>query len=173
MNDIKFGVFLPTFGQNITYQLNLKVALTAEKLGFESIWACDHLFGVYSLTEKPKDFYPDILECWTTLSALASKTSKIRLGTSVIAIPYRNPAVLAKMAATLDVISDGRLILGIGAGRSIEEFLGYGIPWEPFDVRFERTKESIEILKKLWEEQLVHYQGKHYKLVNCQLAPKP
>jgi len=173
LNDIKFGVFLPTFGRNITYQLNLKVALTAEKLGFDSAWICDHLFGVYSLAEKPKGLYPDILECWTTLSALAAKTTKIYLGTSVIAIPYRNPAVLAKMAATLDIISGGRLILGIGAGRSIEEFLGYGIPWEKFDIRFERTKESIEIFKKLWEEPVVNYQGKHYKLVNCQLYPKP
>jgi len=173
-NYIKFGVFLPTgYGRNVTYGFNLDVTLTAEKLGLNSAWACDHLYGGVPLIGKKIKRTSDILECWTAISALAPQTKELIFGTQVVAIPYRNPVVLAKIATTFDVITNGRLILGVGMGRSKDEFLGAGIPWESFDVRLERTRETIEIFKLLCINPVVNYEGKHYKLVKCQLWPKP
>jgi len=120
-----------------------------------------------------KERTPDILECWTILSALAPQTKKITFGTIVIAIPYRNPLLLAKIATTFDNMTGGRLVLGVGTGRSKDEFLGAGIPWENFQTRKERTKEVIEILERLWMENEVNYEGKYYKLIRSQLWPKP
>ena len=126
MNKIKFGVFLPFYAFKVREKSPLSpfdcfrdVVLECERLGYDSVWLDDHLM----FQKLP------ILECWTTLSALASITAKIRLGTMVLCNSFRTPALLAKMAATLDVISNGRLEFGIGAGVQRDEHAAYGIPF--------------------------------------------
>jgi alkanesulfonate monooxygenase SsuD/methylene tetrahydromethanopterin reductase-like flavin-dependent oxidoreductase (luciferase family) len=114
-----------------------------------------------------------ILECWTTLSALASITTSIRLGTMVTSAAFRNPALLAKMAATVDVISNGRLELGVGAGVQKEESLVYGFPFPEPSVRVEKLKETVEIIKKLWTDEKASYKGKHYSITAAVCEPKP
>ena len=171
MSKVNFGVFLPfyafEFGEkNSTSPLFNRVrdvVLECERLGYHSVWLDDHLmFG-----KRP------ILECWTTLAVLSSLTTKIRLGTMVLCSSFRNPALLAKMTATLDVISGGRLEFGIGAGVQKEEHIAYGIPFPNARIRIERMKEAVEILKKMWTEEKTSYKGKHYKINEAICEPKP
>jgi F420-dependent oxidoreductase-like protein len=139
------------------------VVLECERLGYHSVWLDDHLmFG-----KRP------ILECWTTLATLSSLTTRIRLGTMVLCSSFRNPALLAKMAATLDVISGGRLEFGIGAGVQKEEHIAYGIPFPEAKIRIERMKEAVEIIKKMWTEEKASYKGKHYEINEARCEPKP
>ena len=112
-------------------------------------------------------------ECWTTLSALAGRVPRLRLGTLVMGNTYRHPAVLAKMAVTLDHISGGRLVLGLGAGWQENEHEQYGIPFYTVKERLERLDEACEILTRLWREEKSNFAGKHYTLNNASLEPKP
>jgi alkanesulfonate monooxygenase SsuD/methylene tetrahydromethanopterin reductase-like flavin-dependent oxidoreductase (luciferase family) len=114
-----------------------------------------------------------ILECWTTLSALSSLTAKIRLGTMVLCTSFRNPALLAKMAATLDAISGGRLEFGIGAGVQRDEHTAYGMSFPKPSVRIDRMKEAVEIILKLWTEEKASYEGKYYRISEAVCEPKP
>ncbi len=169
MGKLNFGVFLPFYGYktppNPTRQLNTlkQIVLKCEKLGYDSVWIDDHLM----YKNMP------ILEAWTTLSALAAQTSKIRLGTMVTCNPYRNPALLAKMTSTVDIISGGRLDVGIGAGVQKKEHNAYGIPFPKTATRIERLGESLEIMKKLWTEPAANFNGKHFKLKDAVCEPKP
>ena len=137
--------------------------LECEKLGYNSIWLDDHLM------------YNDwpILECWATLCALAPLTSKIRLGTMVSCISHRNPALLAKMSATLDVISGGRLELGIGAGIQEKEHLAYGFRFPKLNVRIEQLAEALQVIRLLWTEDKATFHGKYYSLKDAVCEPKP
>jgi alkanesulfonate monooxygenase SsuD/methylene tetrahydromethanopterin reductase-like flavin-dependent oxidoreductase (luciferase family) len=114
-----------------------------------------------------------ILECWTTLSALSAATKKIRLGTMVTCNSFRNPALLAKMAATLDNISNGRLELGIGAGVQKSEHDAYGFSFPSPRVRIERLNEAVELIKKMWTEDTTHYNGTYYNILDAACEPKP
>jgi alkanesulfonate monooxygenase SsuD/methylene tetrahydromethanopterin reductase-like flavin-dependent oxidoreductase (luciferase family) len=114
-----------------------------------------------------------ILECWTTLSALAVASRKIRLGTMVTSNGFRNPALVAKMAATVDVISGGRLELGLGAGVQKDEHESYGFPFPKPNVRVERLKESVEIIKLLWTQEKATYAGKYSQILEAVCEPKP
>jgi alkanesulfonate monooxygenase SsuD/methylene tetrahydromethanopterin reductase-like flavin-dependent oxidoreductase (luciferase family) len=114
-----------------------------------------------------------ILECWTTLSALSSLTKKIRLGTMASCNSFRNPALLAKMAATVDVISNGRLELAIGAGAQESEHVAYGLSFPNPRVRIDRLREAIEIIKKMWSEEKASYSGKYYQIQEAVCMPKP
>ncbi|MCW4005030.1 MAG: TIGR03560 family F420-dependent LLM class oxidoreductase [Candidatus Bathyarchaeota archaeon] len=139
------------------------VVLECERLGYDSIWLDDHLmYGQMPL-----------LECWTALSALACRTKRIRLGTMVMSAAFRNPAVLAKMAATLDVISNGRLEVGLGAGVQQEEHEAYGFSFPKPSIRVSRLKESVEILKALWSTNKTSYHGDHYQITGAVCQPKP
>ncbi len=170
MSKVNFGVFLPfyafEFGEKNTSPLFNRVrdvVLECERLGYHSVWLDDHLmFG-----KRP------ILECWTTLATLSSLTTRIRLGTMVLCSSFRNPALLAKMTATLDVISGGRLEFGIGAGVQKEEHIAYGIPFPEARIRIERMKEAVEIIKKMWTEEKASYKGKHYEINEAICEPKP
>ena len=170
MGKIKFDVFLPFHllpakGLPSTQRFCIirDIVLECEKLGYHSIWLDDHLM------------YNDwqILECWTTLSALASLTNKVRLGTMVSCNMHRNPGVLAKAAATLDVISEGRLELGIGAGIQEREHMAYGFGFPKFSVRVERLAEAIQVIMNLWTQEKASFQGKHYALRDAFCEPKP
>jgi F420-dependent oxidoreductase-like protein len=170
LNKIKFGVFLPfyAFGNreknpSSPFDRFQDVALECERLGYDSVWLDDHL-----MFEKRS-----ILECWTTLAALSAVTSKIRLGTMVLCNSFRNPALLAKMAATLDVISNGRLEFGIGAGAQEDEHEAYGIPFLKPHARISRLKESVEIIKKLWTQEKTSYEGRYYRTNEAVCEPKP
>ena len=170
MNKTKFGVFLPFYAfKNETkdssslFNQIRDVVLESERLGYDSVWLDDHLmFENHS-----------ILECWTTLSTLATATSKIRLGTMMLCNGFRNPAVLAKMAATLDVISNGRLEFGIGAGVQENEHLAYGLPFPKPHARISRLGEAVEIIKKILTEEKASYEGKYYRTSEAVCEPKP
>lgn len=166
---IKFGVFLPFYAfrnqepsTNLFNQLKNTVQ-TCEQLGYDSVWIDDHLM----LGTTP------ILECWTTLSALASATEKIKLGTMVTCNIFRNPALLAKMVATLDNISNGRIELGIGAGVQKSEHDAYGFLFSSNKERIQRLNEAVEIMKKLWTQKKSSYNGKYYTLKDAICEPKP
>jgi F420-dependent oxidoreductase-like protein len=167
LNRIRFGVFLPfyAFRKQETSLFNRlqDVVLECERLGYHSVWLDDHLM----LNKMP------ILECWTALSALSSATETIRLGTMVTCNSFRNPALLAKMAATVDNISDGRLELGIGAGVQQNEHNAYGFPFPSSKARIERLDEAVEMVKKLWTEEKASYTGKHYTIRDAVCEPKP
>jgi F420-dependent oxidoreductase-like protein len=165
LNKTKFDVFLPfyAFKSPQPFDHVRNVVLECERLGYDSVWLDDHLmYGKHP-----------ILECWTTLSALASLTAKIRLGTMVLCNSYRNPALLAKMAATLDNISNGRLEFGIGAGVQKDEHNAYGIPFPKPSDRIDRMKEAVEIIKKMWTEEKANYHGKYYTVNDAVCLPKP
>ncbi len=169
MSKVNFGVFIPFYAfeleENASPLFNRirDVVLECERLGYHSVWLDDHLM----FDKRP------ILECWTTLAALSSLTTRIRLGTMVLCSSFRNPALLAKMATTLDVLSDGRLEFGIGAGVQKEEHTAYGIPFPEARIRIERLKEAVEIIRKMWTEKKASYKGKHYKIHEAVCEPKP
>jgi F420-dependent oxidoreductase-like protein len=165
----KFGVFLPFYAlrnrnqpDSLFDQLK-NIVLECEHFGYDSVWLDDHL--MYGNTP--------ILESWTTLSALASATSRIRLGIMVTSNAFRNPALLAKMAATVDIICNGRLNFGIGAGIQKEEHDAYGFPFLKPTERIGRMKETVEILKKMWTHEKTSYKGKYYHIEDAICEPKP
>ncbi|MCV7197980.1 TIGR03619 family F420-dependent LLM class oxidoreductase [Mycobacterium angelicum] len=163
------------------------VSQSAEQYGFDSVWLCDHF-----LTISPDDYVKDagiaadsgrgpsanpismpLLECWTALTALARDTTRLRLGTSVLCNSYRHPAVLAKMAATLDVISEGRLDLGLGAGWFQREFEAYGIPFPPVRDRVSALDEALQVIRAVWTEPNPTYSGQFYTLDGAICDPPP
>jgi F420-dependent oxidoreductase-like protein len=148
-----------------------KLATKAENLSFDSFWVMDH-FHQISVVGKQDE---PMLEGWTTLSVLAGITSKIKLGTLVTGVIYRHPSVLAKMAATLDILSKGRLFMGIGAAWNQEESLAYGIiPFPSNKERLLRLEEAIQIIRKMWtEEPTTTFNGKYYQIRNAYCNPKP
>ena len=169
LDKIKFGVFLPFYAfrtEKRASQLFNRlqdVVLECERLGYDSVWLDDHMM----LNTMP------ILECWTTLSALSKATERIRLGTMVTCNSFRNPGLLAKMAATFDNISDGRLELGVGAGVQKSEHNAYGFSFPSSKARIERLNEAVAIIKKLWTGEKASYSGKHYRIIDAVCEPKP
>ena len=142
----------------------------AENAGFDSFWVMDH-FHQIQFVGTPED---PMLEGWTIISMLAGITTKIKLGTLVTGIIYRYPSVLAKVAATLDVLSKGRLFMGIGAGWNEQESLAYGISFPSNQERMLRLEEAIQIIRKMWtEEPYASFNGKYYQIRNAYCNPKP
>ncbi|MHA1908979.1 MAG: TIGR03560 family F420-dependent LLM class oxidoreductase [Candidatus Thorarchaeota archaeon] len=163
---VKFGVHIePQLGY--TYAQSLAIAKEAEKLGYESFWCSDHLF----LNENSED--QNCIEAWTLLAALAAETDTIRLGTTVTCNSYRHPSLLAKIAASIDMISNGRLWFGYGAGWKEVEYKAYGYDFPKIQVRMDQMEEALEIIKLLWTEPAPSYKGKHYTLEKAYSAPKP
>jgi F420-dependent oxidoreductase-like protein len=146
------------------------LARRAENLGFDSFWVMDHFHQISGVGNRQDP----MLEGWTTISVLAGLTSRIKLGTLVTGIIYRHPSVLAKMGATLDVLSKGRLFMGIGAAWNQEESLAYSIPFPPTTERLLRLEEAIQIIRKMWtEEPAATFNGKYYQINNAYCNPKP
>ncbi len=142
----------------------------AENIGFDSFWVMDH-FHQIQFVGRPEE---PMLEGWTIISMLAGITTKIKLGTLVTGIIYRYPSVLAKVAATLDVLSKGRLFMGIGAGWNEQESLAYGISFPSNQERMLRLEEAIQIIRKMWtEEPYASFNGKYYQIHNAYCNPKP
>src|SRR5215831_3269780 len=174
---MKFGLQHPNYSFDYrnydTSQIvdSLKNLVTrAETLGFDSFWVMDHFhqIPIVGKLEEP------MLESWTTISVLAGITSKIKLGTMMTGIIYRYPSILAKIGATLDVLSKGRLFMGIGAAWNEEESLAYGIPFPSIKERFVRLEEAIQIIRKMWtDEPSTSFKGKYYQIKNAYCNPKP
>jgi probable F420-dependent oxidoreductase len=163
---MQFGVALPNFGKYGEKNTILKIATTAEKLGFDSLWVSDHIV----IPDSHQGFGSVFYEPLTILTYVAACTSRIQLGTSVIILPYRNPIVLAKMVSTLDVLSGGRVILGVGAGWLKDEFDVLGVP---YGERGSITDECIRVLKVLWTEDKPSFRGRYFEFANINFLPKP
>lgn len=171
-SNLQFGLFLPAFTHGTTFNYLVDLTLLCEKLNLDSVWICDHLLGVDSVVSDRTHGFPEVYESTVTLAALAMATKKIRLGTAVSALPYRNPALYAKQIAILDIISNGRLEFGFGAGWRQREFEAYGIGFEPFNVRLERTEEAIKLIDMLLTNPSVSYSGKYYNVDRCEINPR-
>ena len=142
---------------------------TVEALGFDHLWVAD------VLTPADADLsHGPVLECWSLLSAVATLTHDIPIGPLVCDYTYRHPAMLAKIATTVDIISEGRLTYGIGAGWAVEEHCAYGIPFDPIGDRVAQMEETIQLTKLLWKSpDPVTFHGRHFTLENAPLHPKP
>jgi len=167
---IKFGVVLQGKTSTPNFKGIKNVALKAENLGFDSIWVTDHLMHPFPVKGKPLCYCH---EAWTLMSALAATTESVKIAFHVLVPAFRNPSVLAKMAATLDEISEGRLIMSLGAGWFKQEYDAYGIPWEDHDDRIERLREAILVMKALWTQPIATFKGKYYHVKEAIMEPKP
>ena len=176
-HDMQFGLQHPNFsfdynGHDTSQMVDsLKnLVAKAENAGFDSFWVMDHFHQIPIVGKKEEP----MLESWTTLSVLAGITSKIKLGTLMTGIIYRHPSVLAKIGATFDVLSKGRLFMGIGAAWNQEESLAYGIPFPSAKERLLRLEETIQIIRKMWtDEPAATFNGKYYQISNAYCNPKP
>lgn len=165
MATMKFGLILPVAADETAGFGDLRaMALTAERAGLDSVWAADHL--VYR--DERGSF--GIHECWTLLAAVAAITSRVEIGPLVLALPFRNPALVAKMAAELDEVSGGRLILGVGCGWHQPEFDMYGYPFDHLVGRFE---EGMAILAPLLRGETVTFSGRWHAATDAVLLPPP
>jgi F420-dependent oxidoreductase-like protein len=157
-----------TAPQNTTWDDMLAVWREADGIElFESGWTFDHFYPIFSDSTGP------CLEGWMTLAALAQATTRLRVGTLVTGIHYRHPAVLANMAATLDIVSGGRLELGLGAGWNEEESGAYGIELGTPSERSDRFEEGCEVITRLLSQETTTFDGTHYQLRDARCEPKP
>ena len=138
-----------------------------DQTGWDAACVTDHFMP------NTADRVGDTLECWTALAALAAETSRMRVGTIVSGNTYRHPAILAKMAANVDIISRGRLICGLGAGWQENEHEAYGIPFYTMRERLERLDEDCQVMKALWTQDRTTFKGRYYTLADAPLQPKP
>jgi len=162
---IRFGVQTPP---EVSDPADLiKFWQEAEAWGYDSAWTFDHFLPITGNTKGP------CLDGWMLLGALATKTSKIRMGVLVTGNTYRNPAVLAKMATTVDLLSNGRLDLGIGAGWFEAEHTAYGVPFYTAKERTRRLEEAVQIILSLWTQPETTFDGKYYQIKNAPFEPKP
>src|SRR5581483_149157 len=171
---MKFGLQLnPYVGRN-PWETVQSAAEVLDASRFDSLWLYDHFLyeGGYGPHGHP---YPEpVLECFATLAAVAATTQRIRLGQLVTAVPYRNPAMLAKIATTLDLISHGRLILGLGAGWHQREYEAYGYgAWPPAPERLRRLGEALEVILELWTESPASFEGEFYRLQDVRESTLP
>ncbi|MCA9830827.1 MAG: TIGR03560 family F420-dependent LLM class oxidoreductase [Dehalococcoidia bacterium] len=149
------------------WESTLELALHAEKRGYDGIWYADHFMPNAEDVSGPTN------EAWTTLAALAASVPRIRIGPLVTGNTYRHPAVLAKMAATVDNISAGRLVLGLGAGWQENEHQKYGIEFSTLGGRMRRLEEACQVVKSLFLNDRTDFAGRYYQLTDAPLVPKP
>ncbi|TFG98083.1 MAG: TIGR03560 family F420-dependent LLM class oxidoreductase [Myxococcales bacterium] len=161
---VRFGATLPQIKRS--WDETRAAAVEFDALGYDSLWVCDHLVGI-PLPKLP------ILEAWSLLAAVAAVTQRARLGTLVTPPFFRNPAVLAKQIATLDAISGGRVIAGLGAGWYEAEFRGYGCEFPGLRERLRALEESIEIMKRLWTQDEASFEGHSFRIESAACEPKP
>lgn len=162
---LKVGVQLPEVERRVDWPELLAMARTAEDVGLDSLWLGDHL--LYAL---PGGVTRGPWEVWTSLAAVAAVTSRVELGPFVASTAFHAPAMLAKMAATVDGISGGRLVLGLGAGWNEREYAAYGFP---FDQRITRFEEAFTIIRTLLREGRIDHHGRFHDLTDCVLDPPP
>jgi probable F420-dependent oxidoreductase len=162
---MKIGLMLPLAEDETGGFTDLRaMAIAAEEGGLDSVWGADHLIF------REGDETTGIHECWTVLTAVAAATSRVEIGPLVLALPFRNPALTAKMAAELDEVSGGRLVLGLGCGWHRPEFDAFDYP---FDHRVARFSEGLEILVPLLRGERVTFEGRYHRAVDVELRPRP
>jgi probable F420-dependent oxidoreductase len=160
---LKVGLVVP-INERVRWADMLAMARRAEEVGFDSLWVYDHF-----LYRTPGQPVRGVWECWSVLAALAASTTRVELGPLVSCTGYRNPALLAKMADTVDEISGGRLVLGLGAGWNEPEYRAFGFP---FDHRYSRFEEALTIIHGLLREGRVDFAGKYHQARECELRPR-
>lgn len=163
---MKIGIALPIFGKYAGREEILDAALAAEALGYDSVWVSDHVVVPDSHNVFGDVFFDPLI----SLAFIASATSRIELGTSVIVLPYRNPLVLAKSVSSLDALSGGRVVLGVGSGWLKGEFEALGVDYAR---RGRMTDEYIEIMKELWTSDSPSYEGEYFSFTGIRFEPKP
>jgi F420-dependent oxidoreductase-like protein len=162
---IRFGIQTPLEGA--TFAALARHWQAAERLGYDSVWLDDHFYGVVTPA------WDDALECWTLMAALARETSTLRFGTLVACNGYRHPPLVAKMASSVDHISNGRLEFGLGAGWYEQEFTAYGYEFPGIAARLGQLDEALQICKLMWTVERATFAGKHYRVHQAWCNPKP
>jgi probable F420-dependent oxidoreductase len=161
---LKVGIQLPEVERDVRWPELLDMTRAIEDLGFDSVWFGEHL--LYRWQDRPAR---GPWEAWTVLAAIAASTSRIELGPLVACTNFHNPALLAKQAATIDELSGGRFVLGLGAGWNRTEFDAYGFP---FDHRIDRFEEAFTIIRTLLREGAIDFDGRYYRARDCELLPR-
>jgi F420-dependent oxidoreductase-like protein len=169
-----FGYHLPNFTfpgapREELFDRFVLLALTAESCGFDLVTVMDHFYQIRGIGPEEEP----MMEAYSTLGALAARTSKVRLGTLVTGVTYRNPALLVKQVTTLDVISHGRAILGIGAAWNEDEHRGYGFEFPPIRERMDRLEEAVTIARLMFTEERPTFEGRFYRLERALNSPRP
>ena len=169
-----FGYHLPNFTfpgsrPDELFDRFLELVLTAEGAGFDMVTVMDHVYQIPGIGPETEP----MLEAYTTLGALAARTSRIHLATLVTGVTYRNPAMLVKQVTTLDTISGGRAILGIGAAWNEDEHRGYGFEFPPIRERMDRLEEALAIAKAMFTEDRPSFEGTYYRIENALNVPRP
>lgn len=174
MGVTRWGLQIPNFtfpggsGKEI-FETVTGIATTAEQSGFDSVWVMDHLYQIANVGPETDP----MLEAYTLLAALAARTSKASLGTMVTGVTYRNPALLAKEVTTLDVISKGRAILGIGAAWNESEHAGYGFEFPAVKERMDRLEEALQICRGMFTQERFTFEGRYYRTSDVLNEPRP
>ncbi len=164
MAKVHFGVTIPQIKR--TWEEAKTASREFEAMGYDSLWVCDHLYG-------PQSPSIPILEAWSLVSAVAAITERVEIGTLVTPAGMRNAAQLGKVIATIDNIAGGRIIPGLGAGWMPREFTDFGVPFLPTGQRLGQLRETVELLKAMWSEPSVTYEGKYVRAQNVVCEPKP
>jgi len=164
MPAVHFGVTIPQIKR--TWDEAKSASIEFEAMGYDSLWVCDHLYG-------PQSPSIPILEAWSLVSAVAAITDRVEIGTLVTPAGMRNPAQLGKVIATIDNIAGGRIIPGLGAGWMPREFTDFGVPFLSTGQRLAQLRETVELLKQMWTEPSVTYEGKYAQAHNLVCEPKP
>lgn len=162
---IEFGIYVPQVGWSWP-QLEER-ARWVEELGFDALWLMDHLSAGPGIEDVPA------FEGWTAATALLARTQTLRVGHLVLCNNFRHPAVLAKMATTLDIVSQGRFLFGLGSGSVAEEHAVAGLPWGSFAERTERLDEALTVIRSLFTQDRTTFHGQHYDVVDMANSPKP
>ena len=174
MRVTRFGLQIPNFTFPGVEDAELfdriaQIAVAAEESGFDSVWVMDHFYQITGVGPRTDP----MLEAYTLLGAIAARTTRAGLGTMVTGVTYRNPAYLAKIVTTLDVISSGRAILGIGAAWNQDEHAGYGFAFPPVAERMERLEEALQICRAMFSEEAPSFTGRHYSIAGALNRPRP
>jgi F420-dependent oxidoreductase-like protein len=169
-----FGFHMPLYTfpgvpDNRLFDRVVENAQAAENAGFDLVTVMDHFYQIRGIGPETEP----MMEAYTTLSALATQTKRVKLSTMVTGVTYRNPAILAKQVTTLDVISKGRAILGIGAAWNEDEHKGYGVEFPPIGQRMDRLGEALTIAKLMFTEDRPSFEGKYYKIDRALNVPRP
>lgn len=169
-----FGYHMPNFSfpgiaPEARFDRVVELACAAESAGFDAVTVMDHFYQIGGVGPEQEP----MMEAYTTLGALAARTTRVRLATLVTGVTYRNPALLAKMVATLDVISKGRAILGIGAAWNEAEHVGYGFDFPPIGERMDRLDEALTICRAMFTGERPSFTGRHYRIDRALNSPRP
>ena len=169
-----FGFHMPSFSfpgvaDADRFEHLAGLAVAAEEAGFDLVTVMDHFYQIHGVGPEEEP----MLEAYTTLGALAARTSRVSLGTMVTGVTYRNPAVLAKQVTTLDTISAGRAVLGLGAAWNEDEHRGYGIDFPPIGERMDRLEEALRICRLMFDEERPSFSGRHYRINRALNRPRP